>query len=145
MIYAALKVGLVRAMFGHFVLLATLDDMIRFDLIRLDKYDEKRQVLCAEKYAVTSSTKSGKSVNYCKNKKFMTKWQHLLRTVQWLEANKEERMFKKVSLEYYITGKGRDNSTLTLSMIASTEQSILYKWPKDIGLTYFFFYFRYSS
>ena len=132
MIYAALKVALVRATYGDNILLATLDDMIRFDLIRLDKYDDNRQILCAEKYAVTSSRESGKALPYCKNKKFMTKWQHLLRTVQWLEENMEERMFKKVSLEYYITGKGRHNSTLTLSMISSTEQSILYKWPKDM-------------
>ena len=65
MIYAALKVALIRSSFDDFVLLATLDDMIRFDLIYLDALDANRQWLCAEKYAITR-----------------THWDHLKRLIE---------------------------------------------------------------
>ena len=53
MIYAALKVALIRSSYDEFILLATLDDLIRFDFIHLDVLDANRQWLCAEKYAIT--------------------------------------------------------------------------------------------
>ena len=122
----------MRARPGNFILFATLDDMIRFDFVELGLLDSNRQMLCVEKYSITSNKVGEKSIAHCKNRKFMTRWEHLLRSVQWVEGQKEDKLFKRLSFDYMVTGSGRDNNTLTLSMISPSENSILYKWPKDM-------------